>query len=1777
MQVRYLLSLLTFLFVTVCFGAAPSAPSIVNGDFKSLDMNGEPDYWSLSASGVKVVPDGTTNVLTLKTENGSASAIQELVLDPSWAALRFTGQVRVKAITRGKEGWNDARIALTFIAPGNKVTHCVAGNWQKPTNGWMELAQNVPIPDGATSVKIAPAIFATTGELEVKNLRVELAGKRSEIAAPSVTPPPPAAVPAAAVKPVAAKPVTTPVPAITNGDFQSLDANGQPAGWTIYGSGVKVVSDGGKNILTLKTTTVSSTSATQELKLDPSWKDLRFTYQVRVKAITTGKESWNDARIALTFIGPDDKVTHAVAGFWQKPTDGWVNAMENVQIPAGAKLVRISPAIFDTVGEWELKNLRVELAKSGEGVDSPVPAGQSVTWGQEPLENLGPLRSVVCLNGLWRFQPAIGPAAESPQKTGWGWIRVPGSWAGWGLPRAIPATGPAWNGFNDSTPAAWYERDLTIPAAWQGRAVVLDLTRVSTDAAVFIDGREIGRVAWPCGEVDITAAVEPGKTYRMRLKVVATADATEVTRFMGMGEGQILKEKVQLQTRGLIGDVLLTSRPAGAHLAGCAIRTSVREHKLAVEVEYEGVAKAGKVALTAVVRDAKGNEVKRFNSGATVNAGSGSFNAAWDWADPQLWDIDSPNLYTLELSAKGSGLDDTLAENFGFREFRIDGKRFLLNEKEIRLRPTHTNAEGLVSGNRELMKSFYTGLRANGFNCNELWPWDRDERGRPEFDNLWCTEADRAGFLVICPALCQVKLVGEWKKPGVKQGWQERMARQIKILRNHPSLVIWATGANRFGNGQDQNPEVIGSKTRGWINDPVWRRTAAIGEQIVSMIKQTDPTRPVLLHAGGPVGNIYTANNYLCVTPLQEREEWPSKWAASGDMPVLMVEFGTPLYVSFHRGRSGYGIASVSEPFYSEYCAIYEGADAYRTETPADRKTLAATFEKDQLWKSWHSINAEQFHPGYKELQALFIRNTWRAWRTWGVTGGMVPWSEMGWQKDSGTAAAAMGIKPKPAVTMPAFTPGLRGVWNATRDASIAHFLQPEGMISNSVSDALSSSNQETLAWIAGAPDFIDKTHNYRAGEKADKQLALLNDSRKPQHFNAVWTVEIGGARVADGRLEGEIPPATTKLLPVEFKLPATLSSDSVNGVIKLDCTIGTVKHTDSFAFRVFRPADGKLPAVALLDPQGDTAALLKSLGVSVQPWDGTATDRLLVIGRNALAKGGADSAAVEKFIRSGGRALLMAQDPDWMRDRLGLRVSWQLTRRGFPTLPDHPALAGLDAEALRDWAGSSRLVNPVDASIADANSYRTPPHGWRWGARHAISSAAIEVPHRAGWRPLIACEFDSAYTPLAEVAIGSGMLTICTLDLEDHAAADPAAERLAKSILISAASVKPEPRSPVAYLGGADTAAILSTSGILCRKVDALPENGLVVIGADAVVDNTALDAFLRRGGKAIILPRRTETAPLGVHLSKVAQHSGSLAIPGWQSCRGLMPGELRRRVDGEAWVVASGADATGADGLLAEIRRGNGVAVFFQLDAKALDADRLTYNRSTRWHWTRALAQIASNLGAECECDSRIFRQITPPDRIALDGTWKVSLTLPLPPVGASEPQHKDPGITAKAGKLIIKNADESGMQEVSVPKEWESYGGAWSETDGEGVFRRTIDIPARWAGRDLLLSLGTVDDFDSTYFDGEKVGATDITVKNFWMTPRLYTIPGRLVTPGRHVIAVRVFDHFGSGGMVGPAEVMELKPKENAAKPTAPFYHPDWRAEFPMGDDPYRYYRW
>jgi sialate O-acetylesterase len=103
------------------------------------------------------------------------------------------------------------------------------------------------------------------------------------------------------------------------------------------------------------------------------------------------------------------------------------------------------------------------------------------------------------------------------------------------------------------------------------------------------------------------------------------------------------------------------------------------------------------------------------------------------------------------------------------------------------------------------------------------------------------------------------------------------------------------------------------------------------------------------------------------------------------------------------------------------------------------------------------------------------------------------------------------------------------------------------------------------------------------------------------------------------------------------------------------------------------------------------------------------------------------------------------------------------------------------------------------------------------------------------------------------------------------------------------------------------------------------------------------------------------------------------------------------------------------------------------------------------------------------------------------------------------------------------------DAAWKEMTVPGAWEGKG--LPEFDGVVWFRKTIEIPADWAGKDAVLRLGSIDDRDTTYFNGVQVGAMDV-----WNQPRVYKIPAELMKAGRATIAVRVLDTGGAGGFNG-----------------------------------------
>ncbi len=125
----------------------------------------------------------------------------------------------------------------------------------------------------------------------------------------------------------------------------------------------------------------------------------------------------------------------------------------------------------------------------------------------------------------------------------------------------------------------------------------------------------------------------------------------------------------------------------------------------------------------------------------------------------------------------------------------------------------------------------------------------------------------------------------------------------------------------------------------------------------------------------------------------------------------------------------------------------------------------------------------------------------------------------------------------------------------------------------------------------------------------------------------------------------------------------------------------------------------------------------------------------------------------------------------------------------------------------------------------------------------------------------------------------------------------------------------------------------------------------------------------------------------------------------------------------------------------------------------------------------------------------------------------------------------------------KYATVDYDAHQWEKMNLPTYWENAG--HPGLDGNIWYRKAVDIPKSWVGKALQLDLGPIDDNDITWFNGQKVGSTE-----GWQVERLYSIPGKLVKEGKNVIAVRVTDINGNGGIYGDSRELKIYPSKQSS---------------------------
>jgi len=130
-------------------------------------------------------------------------------------------------------------------------------------------------------------------------------------------------------------------------------------------------------------------------------------------------------------------------------------------------------------------------------------------------------------------------------------------------------------------------------------------------------------------------------------------------------------------------------------------------------------------------------------------------------------------------------------------------------------------------------------------------------------------------------------------------------------------------------------------------------------------------------------------------------------------------------------------------------------------------------------------------------------------------------------------------------------------------------------------------------------------------------------------------------------------------------------------------------------------------------------------------------------------------------------------------------------------------------------------------------------------------------------------------------------------------------------------------------------------------------------------------------------------------------------------------------------------------------------------------------------------------------------------------------------------------DPAVSMARWKETAFN--DSKWPQIKVPGLWEQQ--SLPGFDGIVWFRKTVVLFAPEAGKPADLSLGMIDDSDETYVNGILVGSTKSYNQN-----RVYHIPAGVLKEGKNVIAIRVEDTGGGGGLYGAPSDLHLMVNDN-----------------------------
>jgi hypothetical protein len=426
---------------------------------------------------------------------------------------------------------------------------------------------------------------------------------------------------------------------------------------------------------------------------------------------------------------------------------------------------------------------------------------------------------------------------------------------------------------------------------------------------------------------------------------------------------------------------------------------------------------------------------------------------------------------------------------------------------------------------------------------------------------------------------------------------------------------------------------------------------------------------------------------------------------------------------------------------------------------------------------------------------------------------------------------------------------------------------------------------------------------------------------------------------------------------------------------------------------------------IALFDPAGETAELLRDNGIHFESVDADAdleSFEVLIIGKAALT---VDSPAPEiGRARDGLKVIVFEQTTDVLEKRLGFRVAEYGLRNVFPRIPDHPALAGLGVEHLRDWRGEATIL-PPRLTYELSPKFNTAPavtwcgipvsRLWRCGCRGNVASVLIEKPACGDFLSIVDGGFSLQYSTLLEYRQGAGMVLFCQMDVTGRTKREPAAETLFANILAYISAWRPSPRRDVLYAGEPKGRVHLAAAGFRPGSYDGgrIEADHVLVAGPGCkslAPHRDSIAEFLKAGGHLLAVGLTQQEAdgllPFRISIEPAEHINAHFDPPPADSLLvGVGPADVHNRDPRTMPLLSKGAETVG-NGVLAVARAAN--VVFCQLAPWHFEYENNFGLKRTFRRSSVLVTRLLGNLDAAGE--TPLLGWISAPVRDSEPGRW-------------------------------------------------------------------------------------------------------------------------------------------------------------------------------------------